>query len=172
MNSLDDVISALVPIMTINSNNECGEILYSFESLKQELCHLSNEFIKVGKCFITPNYCYQKKRYELYEYELIITFDNEPFEDFLLKKTGKSDISGVPQEIFDLRRECYIQASQSTSQIAISRINHYIDFLYKNPDVESKIKKVFKRFDPEFLAFTYFSVNTKNEKINLHMVHI
>ena len=88
MNSLDDVISALVPIMTINNNNECGEILYSFESLKQELCHLSNEFIKVGKCFITPNYCYQKKRYELYEYELIITFDNEPFEDFLLKKPG------------------------------------------------------------------------------------
>lgn len=157
MKTLDEIINSLVPVRTVTGNSFYCEALYSFESLVQEINSSPNEFIMVSECFLTPNYFYGGKRYELYEYELSITFGNESFEKYLRRKTGRFDISTISQDIVALHRECHIQLSQSVSIISKSRFNQYVQFLYNNINLIRRVKKIFTKFDPKFLTFEYYS---------------
>ena len=157
LKNLDEIIHALTPVNTIPNETRHGETLYRFESLMQEIDSLQDEFIEVTECFITPNYYCPPKRYELYEYELSIVFEDQSFEDYLLQKTGRMNIRDVPQDIVTLHRECHIQLSCSVPKISKERMNRYFHFLYNSSHLIRQTLKVFNEFDPHFLAFTYYS---------------
>ena len=104
----------------------------------------NNMTVKGGTTIITPYYI-DRKRYELYHYELFIG-KGIRFEDFLLKKTGKKTLEEVPKHIAELRKKYFICFDEPDTDIT-SQIIDYLKMLLNDKNLEEEIKEVFDSYD-------------------------
>lgn len=111
---------------------------------------IDNRSIIVNResAILTPYYI-DKKRYELYHYELFID-EKMTFEDYLLKKTGKKALEEVPESIVKLRKKCFISLESVNKDIEF-KILEYLEMLLNDKDLSNEINGVFNSFDKKNL---------------------
>lgn len=95
------------------------------------------------------------KRYELYQYELTINgFDEEEFEEFILRRTSKSKIEDIDKKSLELFSYCFIKI-QSTKDDK-KNFFKYIDFLKKDANLQRDIFELFGEFSSDNLYFDFY----------------
>ena len=153
MKTLSNIVECIKKIETPG-----GEVLYSLWELENQLSKMGDDTdIIVTDCIITPNYVCEGGRYELYEYELNIRIkDNPDFEQYLLGKTGKSDLSDIPSEVVTLNQECYIEVQKQSGTLSVMRIKRYIAYLHNTKECISQIQDIFNEFNIQNLWFTFY----------------
>ena len=147
MKHLFDVIRTLDCIQLEN-----GEILYSFEGLRRALDTIPEHTLAVEDCTITPYYFSGGRRMELYWGELQIRLVDTPeFENYILRRTGKTRITDIPEEIILQQRICYCEAAKAGGTISKDRMQQYIQYLYHHEALKEEIQRAFGQFDIERL---------------------
>lgn len=152
MKNIQDVIKSL---NTTKFSN--GEELYSFVEFLGVIKNMCEDYVNTDDCIITPYYVSEKRRMELYEYELNIRLvETLDFEKYLLRRTGKLKIDDIPREVILLQNNCYFEILKTDHKISIEKIIQYIDFLYTNDRLKHQIRQEFEEFERERLLFAFY----------------
>lgn len=134
-----------------------GESLYKFTDFYESIKKISEKSVDVEDCIITPYYVCGGRRLELYEYELHIRLvDKLDFEQYLLKKTGKTKVNDISKEIIALQKNCYYEILKTEHKLSIEKITKYIDYLYGNDNLKAQIQQVYDRFNIQNLMFEFY----------------
>ena len=122
-----------------------------------------NDFFKLLKvennvgyfdCIITPFYILNNKRYELYEYELIIS-STESFEQYMTIVTGQK-FETINKKVLETRENCYIELSGRNSSDITDQILKYLEYLKTNVEMQNEIKNIFNEFDESKMFFAIY----------------
>ncbi len=150
MKTLYEVIRML-PVTIIPNE----DLMYSFSDLKKVLS--SSERVYVGNECITPFYACGGKRMEFYYGTLSIRLvDKYDFDGHLLRLTGKKSISGIPNEIISLQKQCYIEVLREAPILSSTRILQYIEYVVSMPDIIDSVIRSFSAYDQSKMLFTFF----------------
>lgn len=96
-----------------------------------------------------------RKRYELYQYELIINgFEEEEFEEFILKRTSKSTIEEIDKKIIKILSYCFIKIQMMEDDK--TNFFRYIDFLKNEADLRKEMVEIFGEFSPSNIYFDFY----------------
>ena len=96
--------------------------------------------IEMEECLIAPFYIQNNKRMELYQYEFCCT-NEENFENYILRITGKEKIDDVSQEIINLKSNCFSTCNES------NRLAEYIKYLFENKKIKNEVMQTFGEYD-------------------------
>ena len=127
-------------LRTITISNEvyfnCNDF---FELLKTE-----ND-IRFIDCIITPFYISNNKRYELYEYELIMS-STESFQQYMTIVAGRQ-YESINNNVLEIRRNCYIELSDRINSDITADVIKYIEYLMDNIKLKNEVKDIFDEYD-------------------------
>ncbi|CQR24743.1 hypothetical protein BN1356_01099 [Streptococcus varani] len=97
----------------------------------------------------------ERKRYELYQYELIINgFEEKEFEEFILKRTSKSTIEEIDKKIIKILSYCFIKIQMMEDDK--TNFFRYIDFLKNEADLRKEMVEIFGEFSPTNIYFDFY----------------
>lgn len=135
--------------------NQFSTEFYKLVELKNNLQKIEDEYLQTEDLTLVPFYVMDKKRMELYEYELNIRVEKiKKPEDILLNKTGKKHIKDIPKEIILRHNVCYIQTEDGT--IEKDRILNYVKYILTNLNNNKDITQNFKKYDENNLLFEVY----------------
>lgn len=132
-------------------------------TVSNELFFSSNDFINLLKmegdiryidCIITPFYISNNKRYELYEYELVMS-STESFERYMTIVTGHK-FEVINKNVIEIRRHCYIELIDKVNSDVTAEVIKYIEYLRNNIRLKNEIKDIFDKFDEAKLFFAIY----------------
>ena len=126
-----------------------GEILVSvYDFINILRTDIGNQIV-IEECLITPYYIENDKRLELYQYELYVTSECN-FEDYILKKTGKTRLEDIPDKIIKLREVCFAKNGET------KKVVDYLKFLFSNQDLRREVEQAFNTFNKKNLYIAIY----------------
>ena len=132
-------------------------------SVSNELFFSCNDFFNLLKmdgdigyidCIITPFYISNNKRYELYEYELVMS-STESFEQYMEIVTGHK-FEAVNKNVIEIRRHCYIELSDKVNSDVTAEVIEYIEYIKNSIKLQNEIKDMFDGFDDAKMFFAIY----------------
>ena len=106
----------------------------------------------IEECIIIPYYIDEKGRYELYQYEFCIEeMNEETFEEYILRITGKKEIEEISNNIIRIRQICYAKLGGDNQGDILNKIKKYFLFLMNDEDIQREIVGIFGEFNPNKL---------------------
>lgn len=152
MHSLKEMLQSLTPM------TETGETLYSINEFSQLLKKQRGNKIKVDNYLLTPFYVYHDQILELYAFELNIEIVSKPnFENYLLRVTGQRRLEDVPEDLFELHHNTYVETSDEDNLLEIDTLLSYITYLYNSDAVRDYIEgSCHASFEKDLLYFAYY----------------
>jgi len=133
-----------------------GEKLYSVTDLYEKVKAAEDNICLSGATvFLVPEYVVDGKRMELYWLDLEIS---DPFcrEESLLRKTGKSRISEIPQHIIDLFDRCHLTVQPPERTISKDALCAYLEWLLTHDRAEEDICSTFGFYHRSHLFFEVY----------------
>ena len=102
----------------------------------------------IEECIITPYYINKSGRYELYQYDFRAEQGNEEtFEEYILRITGKTKLEEVPDNIIRIRKKCFTQIDVNNQSEILKKLIEYFHFLMNDEEVQSEVIGIFAEFD-------------------------
>lgn len=130
---------------------------YNLDSFEKLLLEKTNINVKIEDMIITPYYINSYGVLELYDYELNIRNVEHPnFEQFLLSKTGKTNIEDINPNIVEKSKNCYIEIISPQKDISIEFLNKYIEFVKNSSEISERVFNSFNEFDTKNLYFEFY----------------
>ena len=102
----------------------------------------------IEECIMVPYYINESGRYELYQYELYVTrAKGETFQDYILRKTGKSNMKEIPDDILRIRQLCFVNTDEEDQSNVLAKIRKYLIFLMSDEKIQKEVLDIFSEFD-------------------------
>ena len=102
----------------------------------------------IEECIMVPYYINESGRYELYQYELYVTSTKgETFPEYLLRKTGKSNMEEIPDDILRIRQICFVNTDELDQSNVLAKIKKYFIFLMSDEKIQKEVLDIFSEFD-------------------------
>ena len=145
--TITDIYSMLKKTKISNEEFVCCDDLFNLLMIDSEITYID--------CIITPYYISGNKRYELYEYELVMS-STESFRQYMTIVTGR-DWESINNDVVKTREHCYIELMDKDSSDITMEIVKYIEYLKNNTNLKKEIESVFGEFDfsKMFIAIYY-----------------
>ena len=111
--------------------------------------------IRYIDCIITPYYISGNKRYELYEYELVMS-STETFRHYMTIASGR-DFESINNNVVKTREHCYIELMNKGDSDITAEMIRYLEYLKNNINLKKEIEAVFGEFvfSKMFIAIYY-----------------
>lgn len=129
--------------------------LYKFTDLLNYLNSINeSEVIFDEDILLDPFYICNKKRYELYDFELSVRIGGCSIDECILGMAGKKSIDEVDFNIADKLRNRYVPVTEK--KLPVSRFIEYINYIFNNEELIERMYDVFGEFYTENLYFEFF----------------
>lgn len=119
-----------------------GDNLVKLLDLINYLKSNNSNDIYYDSCIIVPNYIFNGKRMELFQYEFYFSDECE-FEEYILNKTGKKKMEDIPDEILNRANNYFANRRNE------KKLNKYIENIGNNQELIKDVKTYFDIFDME-----------------------
>lgn len=124
-----------------------GEEMWNLRELAKCL-EADEELPGIEECIMVPYYINESGRYELYQYELYVTSaKGETFPEYLLRKTGKSNMEEIPDDILRIRQICFVNTDEEDQSDVLAKIKKYFIFLMSDEKIQKEVLDIFSEFD-------------------------
>ena len=134
-------------ISMISKKNIGGEEMLNLDELVRCI-ELDKTPSLIEECIIMPYYIDKKSRYELYQYEFCVeSMNEETFEEYILRITGKKKIEEISDNILRIRQICYAKFDRNNQDDILKKIKDYFYFLINSEDVQKEIADIFGEFN-------------------------